>query len=408
MAIKKQKEKIVIVMPTYNEAENIGPMIEELCGKRFPEIKNVDLELLVVDDNSPDGTGNIVKEKSKKYKNVHLLSGQKAGLGMAYVRGMKYAMKEMKADGVMEMDSDFQHDPQYVKPMVEAFSNGADYAIGTRYMKGGSIPKGWALHRKAVSYLGNLFARLVLWQPKLHDLTTGFRLTRVEGVLEKIDLDNLMALNRFAYKVDLFYQTVNLSKKVVEVPIHFAERTKESSKFSLKEMIATYVVVMKLRLKASARFIKFGIVGFVGYLVNAIGLEIFSRLELVDIIAKPFLFLQGSPLAFVAEPSAWAAALAAEVAIVNNFTFNNLWTFKEVKINSPLMLVRKFLEFNLTSVGAIIIQFVVIGIMVGLWNDTTLVRQLGILVSMPLVLAFNYTMYNLFIWKTWSMPGRKK
>jgi dolichol-phosphate mannosyltransferase len=125
-------------------------------------------------------------------------------------------------------------------------------------------------------------------------------------------------------------------------------------------------------------------------------------------LGHAFFFTKGSIVSFIAESSAWAAAFAAELAIINNFIFNNIWTFKEVKITKPLMLVRKFLEFNLTSIGAIIIQFIVIGIMVVILGDTRLVRQAGILVAMPMVLAFNYTMYNVFIWKTWKLPWSKK
>src|SRR3990167_5864396 len=109
-------------------------------------------------------------------------------------------MKELGADAVMEMDAGFQHPPRFVKPMVEAYLQGADYVIGSRYIQGGSIPKEWALFRKAVSYFGNLFIRIVLVKPKIHDLTTGFRLTRVKGVLENMDLDNLMDPGRFAHK----------------------------------------------------------------------------------------------------------------------------------------------------------------------------------------------------------------
>ena len=184
--------KVVVIMPAYNEAENIGPMIEELFGKEFPQIKSVEMHLLVVDDFSPDGTGDIVKKYQSKYPNLHLLQKQKEGLGWAYIRGMQYAMFKLGADAVMEMDADFQHPPRFVKDMVAAYLNGADYVIGSRYIKGGSIPKEWAFSRKFVSYFGNLFIRLALLKPKIHDLTTGFRLTRVKGVLDQIVLVHLM------------------------------------------------------------------------------------------------------------------------------------------------------------------------------------------------------------------------
>ncbi len=176
------------------------------------------MHLLVVNDlpsdgSSDDGTGDIVRKNIEKYKNLHILEDKKQGLGWAYIRGMKHAMSKLNADAVMEMDADFQHPPEFVKPMVEAYLDGADYVIGSRYIPGGSIPKEWAFFRKAVSFFGNLFIRIVLLKPKIHDLTTGFRLTKVKGVLDKIDLDNLMEPQRFAFKVDLLYQSIKNAKK---------------------------------------------------------------------------------------------------------------------------------------------------------------------------------------------------
>lgn len=401
-------DKVVIVMPAYNEAENIKLMVSELFDKEFPQIKGVDMHLLVVDDFSPDGTGDIVKKFQSKYKNLHLLQKQKEGLGWAYIRGFQYAVEKLKADAVMEMDADFQHPPRFVKPMVEAYVAGADYCIGSRYIKGGSVPKEWAMGRKAVSFFGNLFIRLVLLKPGIHDLTTGFRLTRVKGVLDKIDLNKLMEPTRFAYKVDLLYQSIKNSKKVVEVPLEFAARTKDVSKFNPKEMISTFKVAIILGIKDKIRVIKFGTVGFVGYLVNAFTLEFFSKSAIAFAIANVFIATKGKFASILSEPSAWAAILATEMAIISNFTFNNLWTFSEVKITKPLQVIWKFLQFNLSSMGALVIQFLVIGGAVVIFGDTRLVRQLGLLVALPLVMVFNYTMYNLFIWHTWKLPWAKK
>lgn len=396
-------------MPTYNEAENISEMLKVLTKDVFPVISNADMHLLVVDDNSPDGTGAIVKKYEDRHKNVHLLTGEKEGLGMAYVRGMEHAMKKLHADAVIEMDADFQHDPKYIAPMVDAYVDGADYVIGSRYVKGGGIPKEWELYRKAVSYFGNLFSRAVLWMPQLHDMTTGFRLTRVKGVLDKIKLRELMELNRFAYKIDLFFQSVQLSNKTVEVPIHFQKRTREKSKFSLKEMIASYKVVILLRLKASERFIKYATVGLLGYIINAVGLEVFRQAPITSNLAGNFSHMADTALKVLSEPSAWSGGLAAEVAIISNFIFNNFWTFSDKKATNPIAIASKFIQFNLTSLGAVVIQFAVVGISTLLFGDTTLVRQISLIVAVGfLVIPYNYVVYNLLIWKTWKRGSKKK
>src|SRR5258708_4554303 len=277
-------DKVVIVMPAWNEAANIKEMIDVLLKTEFPTI-NADMQVLVLNNHSKDGTGKIVEEASKKHKNIHVIQQDKPGLGWAYVRGMQYAMKELHADAILEMDADFQHPPRFIKPMVEAYLAGADYAIGSRYIKGGSVPKEWAASRKAISYFGNLFIRMVLVNFKIHDLTTGFRLSRVKGVLDKIDLENLMELNRFAYKVDLLYQPLKNSKKTVEVPLAFASRTTEQSQFNYKEMISTFKVAIILCIKDKQKFIKFGIVGFTVFVVNFIALRLFRKIIGVETLA---------------------------------------------------------------------------------------------------------------------------
>jgi len=238
---------VAVILPTYNEAANIGRMVEILCREVFPTIPDINPSLVVVDDNSPDGTGRIVRDLLGSYPSLYLLSDERKGLGHAYVRGFLFAISELQADALVEMDADFQHDPHHLKEMVAALSGGADYVIGSRFVPGGAIPREWQWYRKVVSVLGNRFAGWMLGLKEIHDLTTGFRLTRVEGVMDRIDLKGLMAPGRFAYKVDLLYQTVVLSKKVVEIPIRFAPREKETSKFKLMEMIATFYVLLKLR-----------------------------------------------------------------------------------------------------------------------------------------------------------------
>ncbi|MBI3396988.1 glycosyltransferase family 2 protein [Candidatus Woesebacteria bacterium] len=399
-------QKIIIVIPTYNERENTSKMIETLA-EEFQKIKDHEIELLYVDDTSPDKTYEVVQEKMKKYKWLHLLlNKEKKGLGVAYSKGFRYAMDELKADYVMEFDSDFQHRPDEIKKLVDKIDEGYDYIIGSRYIPGGSIPKEWGLNRKLLSVVGNLVARVGLLMPQIHDVTTGFKLARVKGVLDKVDLEHLYS-NSFAYKVHILAQIVNGGAKVTEVPITFMARTKGESKIIKNEMNETLKVIFLFQIHNPKlqRFFKFGIVGFIGYVINALGLEFFSHSGITGGFASTFLAFQGGLLSILAQQSAWAASLAAEMAIISNFVLNNLWTFSEVKITSPVKLIRKFFEFNLTSLGAIVIQFIVIGLGTLIAGDTRLTRQILLLISMPLVLTFNFTMYNLVIWKTWKMPS---
>ena len=171
-------DKIVIVMPAFNEADNIGRMIKELVDEEFAKIKGAEMHLLVVDDNSPDGTAGIVKAKAKQYGNIYLLPNrEKKGLGAAYIKAFQYAMAKLNADVVFEYDADGSHQPQYIPPMVKLLAGEADVVVGSRYIPGGSMPDNWGWNRKLISYLGNFIARSVLWTWQYQDMTSGFRLT---------------------------------------------------------------------------------------------------------------------------------------------------------------------------------------------------------------------------------------
>jgi dolichol-phosphate mannosyltransferase len=188
-----------------------------------------------------------VKNLTEKYKNLFLLTGQKKGLGAAYIRGMKYAMENLKGEAVIEMDADFQHDPKDVKRLVTKLDGGYDYVLGSRFIEGGSIPKEWGVHRKFLSVVGNLFARTILGLSEIHDLTTGFKLSRV-SLLKKIDLDRVISKS-YAYKIHLLYEMVKLGAKVKEVPIDFQSREHGSSKMEGEDFFESLRVVFTIRLR---------------------------------------------------------------------------------------------------------------------------------------------------------------
>src|SRR3989337_3265649 len=233
----KYMAKVVIVIPTYNERENTEKMIEALA-QELPQIKNHEVHALYVDDTSPDKTYEVVRQKGEKYLWLHLLlNAEKRGLGVAYAKGFTYAMDKLGADYVMEFDADFQHRPDEIKKLVAKIDEGYEYIIGSRYIPGGSIPQDRGFSRKFLSVIGNLIARVGLLLPKVHDLTTGFKLTK-STVMKKIDLERLYS-NSFAYKVQIVGQAIQGGAKWAEVPITFMARTKGESKIIKNEMAET-------------------------------------------------------------------------------------------------------------------------------------------------------------------------
>lgn len=392
--------KVVIIIPTYNEKENIASTIENL-EKELEKVKDHQVDILIFDSNSPDGTYDFVKEISKKRNNVYAEKEQeKSGLGGAYIKGMHFAIEKMEADAVFEYDADGSHLPKYVPGMIEELAKGADVVVGSRYIPGGKMPDNWGLNRKIVSFFGNFIARAVLLTPQYHDMTSGFRATKTKW-LKKIDLDNLLS-KQFAYKLHLFFALHKLGAKIVEYPIEFVDRTQGKSKFPKNNIKDSLRVVFTLRIRESIQFIKFAIVGFIGFIVNSIGIEMFRSLALIEQLAGAFSNYAGvAILNLLAAPSSWAGGFGAELAIISNFLLNNVWTFKEKKITRPIKLFLKFLQFNLTSAGAVIIQFAAVGGATIVFGDTVVVRQLAFFIALVfLIVPYNYLMYTRVIWKT--------
>lgn len=370
--------RVVVIIPTYNEAESTPKLIAALA-QVFPQMRNYEMLALYVDDSSPDGTARIVKDLQSKYKWLHLLVNlQKGGLGAAYAAGMKYAMAKLNADYLMEFDADFQHPPEYIPKLVEQIDKGYDYVIGSRYVPGGSIPKSWGFSRSLLSVVGNLVARILLILPKIHDVTTGFKLARVKGFMDQFDFNTLIS-KQFAYKVQLLFYMVNRGAKIVEVPFAFAPRTSGESKIIKNEMKETLRVIFLLQLHNPKlrKFFKFGVVGFVGYIVNAGGLAIFARLGWAEWLV-------------------WA--VATELAIISNFTWNNLWTFRDDQISGMGRVMAKFLQFNLTSAGALLLQTVLGTAGVAIFGSQYRQLLLPVIIVVA-VLPYNWLMYNLVIWR---------
>ena len=368
--------KIVVIIPTYNEKANIEKMIPLLEEEIFPQIKNHELEILVADDRSPDGTGGVVEKFAKKWNNVHLLEGNKEGLGAAYVRAMRYAMEKMGAGAVIEFDADFQHDPNNIPRLVSAMDEGADHVIGSRYVKGGGVPREWGIHRKFLSFFGSLFARLVLYMFRVHDMTSGFKLTKSE-YLEKVDLENLFS-KYYAYKIQVSYELFKMGAKIKEIPIVFYERQEGSSKITSKDLVDSFFVVIKLRIRDSKSFIKFLIVGTTGFIIN---------------FSLYYVLVNHTGLSL-----AVSNIIAAQFAIFSNFNINNLWTFKERKSTSVFNYFKKMIGFYATSnIGVWLIQTGTIKI-----GDLLYGREYYIIyfvLGTGLLLIWNFTMYSLVIWR---------
>lgn len=230
--------RITLVLPTYNEAENLTKLVSALFS--LP----LDLSLLVVDDNSPDGTGQIAEDLSKEYRGriqvLHRVG--KLGLRSAYLEGFEKAF-EMGADAVVQMDADFSHDPAVLTEMARRIES-CDVVIGSRYVKGGSLARRWPLWRKALSAFGNTYARTILGFP-LHDVTTGYRMWKRDA-LRGMPLDRIRS-NGYIFLVEMAYVAYLMGYDITEVPIHFSDRRWGKSKMSLKIQLEAAVRVWDVK-----------------------------------------------------------------------------------------------------------------------------------------------------------------
>jgi len=235
---------IAVIVPTYNEKENLRPLVEQLLA--LP----IEIQIIVVDDNSPDGTGAIADELAANNSHVRVIHRPgKLGLGTAYIAGFKAALS-MGADRILTMDADFSHNPRYVPHLVTK-SREADLVIGSRYVRGGDT-RYCTLPRKALSWGANAFAKTVLWLQAM-DCTAGFRCYRRE-VLESIDLDTIFS-NGYSFLIEMLYRVQRRGWRVAEVPIIFENRRRGASKISRQEIMRAMYTVVRLgieRLSGSA------------------------------------------------------------------------------------------------------------------------------------------------------------
>lgn len=368
--------KVVILLPTYNERENISTILN-LLREQSGLLKNHTLQYLVVDDNSPDGTSDVVRAYKKEHKDVHIITGAKKGLGAALLRGMTYAVDELKAEILLQMDADLSHDPRNIVDLLKKIDQGSNFVVGSRYIPGGSIPQNWGVHRKIFSIVGNSIVRFGLGFPEVHDWTGGFRAFHKDFFIKnKI---KMLKYSGYVFQIAFLHNAIIENAKVSEVPIHFTDRRFGHSKIAPSEYIRNvfeYVIRARIKRTIHGAFGKFLVVGTIGFVINTIVLEIFVHI----VNAHPSI----------------GSAIGAEFAIFSNFILNNAWTFGTRKVNGWKK-VPKFLQFNLSSLGAVIIQAGTVYVGTHIFSES--VYRHFYLIGVGFGMIWNYFMYSRVIWK---------
>lgn len=415
--------KIFVVPATYNEKDNIEQFITVLEEDVFPKIKNHEMHILVADDFSPDGTGDIVKTLMKKYKNLGVNQGERKGLGAAYIRTMGHAIEKLGADVVVSIDADFQFDPFDLIKYVKKLEEGYDMVIQTRYSDGGSIPENWPIQRKIFSIVANLFVKTVFMKFSVHDWTGGFRAI-TKKVFNAVSPE-IKGHNGYIFQIAFLHKAVRKEFTIGEVPLHFSDRKLGSSKIApINYIVDVLKFVLLTRIIELKRVIKFLVVGGTGFILQLLGqegaIQMGAGLALAYLFYMVVRFIQGSVSIdahqLVALSQGMAAGIGAEFAILSNFLCNNFWTFKDtkkMKESSPFVI--RLLKFNTTSLVSIFLQAFAVWLGIRLLGEYTVLLNFTlptrILVLFPtiifLIIPLNYFIYNKIIWKTQYLKNAK-
>ena len=231
---------VSIVIPTYNEKENITPLVEKIIN--VCHLNKIEFEIIIVDDNSPDGTGEIADQLAKKYKNIIVIHRErKLGLGSAYKTGFKKASSEI----VVETDADLSHDPNNIPKFIELIRKGADVVIGSRYVEGGTIV-GWPYQRRLISKSANALANFILGMD-VKDVTSGYR-AYMRRALNKIGIEAVKS-EGYAFQLEMVYLARKRKLQIIETPITFVDRKIGTSKLSRNEILKFFLTVIKLKLR---------------------------------------------------------------------------------------------------------------------------------------------------------------
>lgn len=366
-------KKAIIILPTFNEAGTIEKLIVNILVQN-KKVPNWDIDVLINDSSSTDDTAKIVKTLQKKYSNkIYLLETKKEGLGKAYHQAFVYAIENIQPFVIIQMDADFSHNPNDIPLFLDKIAKGADIVIGARYIKGGSIPSNWRVHRKILSILANLTIRLGFMKLNIHEWTNGYRAIKIW--LIKDALEHIKNYSGYVFQIAMLDYAIKKGAKIAEIPNNFIDRKYGKSKI----FVSQYIFQIFLYLFTYSSFIKFVIVGLIGFGID-FGISYLGIQKLHQAV--------------------WLITLlSTETAIISNFFLNNFWSFSHKKIEGGVgNYLVSFLKFNFVSSGSIAIQTVGLQILVGIFGRK-LWYLYKILIIAFVIIPYSYILYNKFIWK---------
>lgn len=393
---KNYEKKVVVVAPTYNESGSIAKVVD-LILQQNAKVSGFDIQVLVVDSHSPDGTGAIVQKVAAQNKKVHFLDIKERGLGLAIIKGYAYALDKLHADILMQIDADLQHDPNEIPLFLQKIQDGYDFVQGSRNISGGE--NNISFLRQLFSLGSSFVCRALTGVWNITDFTPSYKAYTKE-LYTKMNIDAIpWHGTTFLIQPAAVVEAYRAGAKMVEVPIKFHNRRADRSKNEIFNYIVDIIGYgTEIRLerwginfpalswaRRSKTFIKFGMVGFVGTIVDFAFYNLFIN-------------------TFGIRP-ATAKAFSTEIAIVNNFTFNNFWTFRKRKTKNNFW--KKLLIFNTVSFGGLAISVGLIKVLHMMYGDGFLTvsglqipyYNIFFFASIPPMMIWNFLMNHFVTWK---------
>ncbi len=365
-------KKAAIILPTYNEVENVKKIIPQIFSVS-EKVLNWEFNIVVVDSHSEDGTEEEILRLIKKYPRLHLIRTKKEGLGKAYIEGFRIAIEKLNPYLLFEMDADLSHNPENIPQFLKKIEQGADFVIGSRYMKDGSIPKNWGIHRKFLSVVGNLTIKLGFMKPQIHDWTSGYR--AIKSWIVKEAFEHLKNYSGYVFQVALLDFALKKRARISETPINFKDRTSGISKINAPQ----FVINALLYVFFHSSFVKFVIVGIIGF-----GIDFGISYLGIEKLHQPV----------------WlSTVVSTETAIASNFLLNNFWSFAHKKVeHHAKSYLWNFLKFNLVSSGSILIQTLGIQLLV-IFVGKEWWYLYKVIIILFVIIPYSYILYNKVVWK---------
>ncbi len=378
-----------IILPTYNEAENIAPLIEKILEQENKT--NFNFQIIVSDSTSPDGTGEKVMQLAAKNPKIHLLDVKERGIGLAIVKAAEFAISKLKASHLVIMDADFSHNPKDFPKLLKA-AKSHDLVIGSRLARGGKnlLP----FYRRVLSLGESLLMRFLTGFLKVGEWGTAFRVIKV-SLWKKINIERIPWRKRsFVFQPAFLYFALAAGAKWVEVPIIFEDRKRGKSKIAvLSYTYDTLRFAAEIFLRRRATFVKFLIVGTIGFIVNTFALFVLYDTSILPLPAKStswnFLgLIHPDARLFI------ASVIAVETAIVSNFLWHENWTFRWRPKRGPAPL--RFARFNVVAIVSPIIQVATVNILTPFFGIYYLISNaIGVLLG----LTWNWIWNTRVIWR---------